>query len=54
MKIVLEAYQTRTIILPSSSYDVVATAPGVRSFYGKENLTGGVYESEYYISTSRY
>lgn len=54
MRIVLEAYQTRTIILPSSSYDVVATAPGVRSFYGTENLTGGEYESEYYISTSRY
>lgn len=54
MKIVLEAYQSRTIILPSSSYDVVATAPGVRSFYGTENLIGGEYESEYYISTTRY
>lgn len=49
MKIILAAYQSRTIILPSSSYDVVATSPGVRSFYGTENLTGGEYESEYYI-----
>lgn len=54
MKIVLGSYQSRTIVLPSSTYKVVATAPGVRSFYGTENLTGGDYESEYYISTSRY
>ena len=49
VKIVLGAYQSRSIILPSSSYDVVATSPGVIPFYGTENLTGGEYESEYYI-----
>lgn len=54
MKIVLGSYQSRTIVLPSSTYKVVATASGVRSFYGTENLTGGDYESEYYISTTRY
>lgn len=54
MKIVLGPYQSRSIVLPSSTYKVVATASGVRSFYGTENLTGGDYESEYYISTTRY
>ena len=54
MKIVLSPYQSRSVVLPSSTYKVVATSPGVRSFYGTENLTGGNYESEYYISTSRY
>ncbi|MBR2237111.1 MAG: hypothetical protein IJ887_04440 [Prevotella sp.] len=54
MKIVLSSGETRSIILPSSTYKVVATATGVRSFYGTEDLTGGDYESVYYISTSRY
>ena len=54
MKIVLSPGHTRSIILPSSTYKVVATAPGVRPFYGTEDLTGGDYESVYYISTSRY
>lgn len=54
MKIIIGPYQSRSVVLPSSTYKVVATAPGVRSFYGTENLTGGNYESEYYISTSRY
>lgn len=54
MKIELPPYGSRSIVLPSSTYKVVATSPGVRSFYGTENLTGGDYESEYYISTSRY
>ena len=54
VKVVLGGFQSRTIILPSSIYDVVATSPGVRSFYGKENLTGGDYESTYRIITTRY
>ena len=54
LKVVLSPSQTRSITLPSSTYKVVATAPGVRSFYGTEDLTGGDYESVYYISTSRY
>lgn len=54
MKIVLSPYQSRKVVLPSGTYKVVATSPGVRSFYGTENLTGGDYESEYYIETRRY
>lgn len=54
MKIELPPHSSRTIFLKSGSYKVVATAPGVRSFYGTEDLTGGDYESDYYISTSRY
>ena len=54
MKIELSPYESRTVYLKSGNYKVVATAPGVRPFYGTENLTGGDYESEYYISTSRY
>ena len=54
LRIVLSPSQSRTVVLPSSNYKVVATAPGVRSFYGTESLTGGDYESEYYITTSRY
>jgi hypothetical protein len=50
MRVVLSPHQSQTISLPSGSYRVVATAPGVRSFYGTENLTGGDYESEYYIT----
>lgn len=53
-KIVLSPYQSRKVVLPSGTYKVVATSPGVRSFYGNENLTGGTYESEYYIETRRY
>lgn len=52
-KIVLSPYQTRSFVLPSSTYKVVATASGVRPFLGTENLTGGTYESEYYIQTIR-
>ncbi|MBR1503409.1 MAG: hypothetical protein IJ618_05970 [Prevotella sp.] len=54
MKIVLSPYQSRKAVLPSGTYKVVATSPGVRSFYGTEKLTGGDYESEYYIETRRY
>ena len=53
MKIVLSPYQSRKVVLPSGTYKVVATSPGVRSFYGTEDLTGGDYESEYYIETRR-
>ena len=54
IKIVLSPYQSRKVVLPSGDYKVVATSPGVRSFYGTESLTGGDYESEYYIETRRY
>lgn len=54
VKVMLGGFQSKTIILPSSSYDVVATSPDVRPFYGKENLTGGDYESTYKIITTRY
>ena len=54
MKIILSPYQNRKVVLPSGTYKVVATSPGVRSFYGTENLTGGDYECEYYIETRRY
>ena len=54
MKIILSPYQSRKVVLPSATYKVVATSPGVRSFYGTENLTGGDYECEYYIETRRY
>lgn len=53
-RIILSPHQSQTVSLPSGSYRVVATAPGVRSFYGTENLTGGDYSSEYYITTTRY
>ena len=54
IKFVLAPYESRSVVLPSSTYKVVATSPGVRSFYGTENLTGGDYESEYYIERRRY
>jgi len=54
LRIDIAPYGTRSIVLPSGNYKVVAKASGVRSFYGNENLTGGTYESEYYIQTVRY
>lgn len=54
VKIEIGANRSRTFTLPSGNYRVVATASGVLPFYGTENLTGGSYESEYYIETRRY
>ena len=53
-KIIVPPHGSRTAVIASGSYRVVATASGVRPYYGTENLTGGDYESEYYISTSLY
>ena len=53
-RIVLSPHTSKTVNMPSGRYQVVATASGVIPFYGTENLTGGSYESEYYITTTRY
>lgn len=54
VRLVISPHSSKTVSLPSGTYRVVATASGVIPFYGTENLTGGSYESEYYISTTRY
>ena len=54
VRLVISPQSSKTVSLPSGTYRVVATASGVIPFYGTENLTGGSYESEYYISTTRY
>ena len=54
IKIEIDPYGTSEIVLPSGLDNVVAKAPGVRSFYGMESLTGGIYESEYYIEKRKH
>lgn len=54
VKIQIGPHKSRSFVLPSGNYHVVATASGVIPFYGTEKLTGGSYESEYYIETRRY
>lgn len=51
IKVTLSPYQSKKVVLPSGTYKVVATSRGVIPFYGNEQLTGGIYESEYYIET---
>ena len=53
-KIELSPYESRTITIASGRYKIVATAFGVTPFYGTETLTGGDYNAEYYIITTRY
>lgn len=47
---------TKSFTLPNGEYRIAASvnATNVRSFYGRENLTGGTYSASYYISTTRY
>lgn len=54
LKVQIAPNKTHNIVLPSGFYSVVAKAPGARYYYGLENLTGGVYEVEYYIETKKY
>ena len=55
-RIVISSYDSQGVQLKSGSYRIVASvdARRVRNFAGKEDLTGGIYSVNYYISTSRY
>ena len=55
-RIVISSYDSQGVQLKSGSYRIVASvdASRVRNFAGKEDLTGGIYSVNYYISTSRY
>jgi hypothetical protein len=55
-KINILSRQRSSISLPNGKYRIAASvnASNVRSFAGTENLSGGEYDSNYYIQTSRY
>ena len=55
-KVSIPAGQTTSFSLPNGDYRVAASvsSASVRSYAGRESLTGGGYEADYYISTSRY
>lgn len=55
-RIVISSYDSQNVQLKSGSYRIVASvdANRVRNFAGKEDLTGGIYSVNYYVSTSRY
>lgn len=47
---------TKSFTLPNGEYRIAASvsASNVRSFYGREHLTGGTYSASYYISTTHF
>lgn len=51
-RLVLSPQQSSNVSLPNGTYKIAASvnASNVRSFAGSENLTGGSYDVEYYIS----
>jgi hypothetical protein len=55
-KIDIPSQQRSSVSLPNGNYRIAASvnASNVRSFAGTENLSGGEYDSNYYIQTSRY
>lgn len=55
-KVSIPAGQSSSFTLPNGDYRVAASvsSASVRSYAGRESLTGGGYEADYYISTSRY
>lgn len=56
LRVVIGSRGTRNVRLKSGSYRIVASvnAGGIRTFAGSEELNGGSYSVNYYISTSRY
>jgi len=56
-RIVISSYDSQNVQLKSGSYRIVASvddASKVLNSAGKQDLTGGIYSVNYYISTSRY